>query len=278
MPMYIEVYNVKGGTGKSNTSKTLAGGFSTGLLTNNGKRYKTGIIDKDPLGSSINFYNIALSIESQAIERELSLTPEERLKEWKSRESEWKAWSKKHNLPYYIEDFSEEVVTDPAKRVPFTVFRLEDKPEDFDDYDVIIVDHPPRYTRDFYEDSLILMPTRLESESFIPTYEDYSDLVKKRHTVIVPNCFNDSVKDQNTIFNKYFKYEDEGTDNCEKAKFDPAFPTRGYIKERACYQNAYLYGDTIFGKKNYQYLYLARREFMSVYSDIKFETHLAQKR
>ncbi|MBS0895221.1 ParA family protein [Tatumella sp. JGM130] len=272
----IEVYNVKGGIGKTTLVKALASGFANGLLSYKMNRYKVCVIDKDPLKSCFNFYNYALEVERTEIQKELSKSLIERRKEYEDKRNVWENWSQKYNMPYFLDNFSEEVITDPKERFPFEVFE-SDKNVNFEDYDVVIVDHPPRFTRNFYDSSLIIMPTRLESESFIPTYEDYIELIKDRHTVITPNCYNESVKDQKTIFNKYFKYEDEGTETCLKNQYDSNFPTRGFMKERACYQNTYLHGDTIFGKRIYQYLHSARKEIMSVYSDIKFQTYLASQ-
>lgn len=242
----IRSYGVKGGIGKSLWAMLTAHASAKGVLSG-GNKLKTCIIDVDKLQSCFNFASIAKKVEEEKIKQELSLTYEERKELYISKRKRLEEWSKKNDTLFVMDEFSEKVITDVNERLPYQVFKEE--PADIDDYDIVIYDYPPQYRRDF-KDGLILMPTRIDTASFLPSYTEYLSLKDDFTAILIPNLYNDKYADQKNIYNTYFQ-------------------GRKYLKERACHQNAYRMGTTVWGDFTAIGLAQARNEFLGVFSDIK---------
>lgn len=242
----IRSYGLKGGVGKSLWAMLTAHASSKGVLSG-GKKLKVCIIDIDKLQSCYNFFNIARKVEEQKIQEELALTFNERKSLYEAKKERLRAWSEKNETIFCIDDFNEKVITDVNERLPYQVFKTE--PDNIEDYDLVIYDYPPQYRRDF-KDGLILMPTRIDTASFLPSYTEYLSLSEEFTVILIPNLYNDKYADQRNIYNVYFK-------------------DRAFLKERACHQNAYRMGTTIWGDFTAVGLSQARNEFLGVFDDIK---------
>ncbi|HFT7812421.1 TPA: AAA family ATPase [Klebsiella aerogenes] len=242
----LRSYGIKGGVGKSMLAKQFADAFARGVLTS-GQRLKVCIIDIDPLRACFNFYNLAKKLEEDKLKQELLMSESERRLIYLKRYNQIKDWSERNDTEFYISEYNEYIEKDIEKRMSFHVFTKE--PKNIEDYDIVIYDYPPQYKRDF-KDGIILMPTRVDSESFLPSYTEYLSVKEDFYTILIPNLYNDKVRDQKLIFTKYFA-------------------GRHYLKERACYQNAYRLGTTIFGEFTSIGLAQARAEFLGVFDDVK---------
>lgn len=231
----IRVLGLKGGIGKSTTSKNVAGWAAY-------NDFKVCIVDKDPLASVYTWHLIAISKEEERINKELQLSVEERMFNYDFKKK--KIIAKNPNA--IIEDFNERVETDPLKRLPFRVFKNEI--EDDEDYDLVVYDFPPRYNKDFGS-GLILMPTLLDKETLLPTFDYYHELEKDFYTLLFAN-----------------KYDNRKTR--ERRYLKEYFDGKGHVRDRACYDIAYGEGRTIYEDIAYNFLDDARSEVDQVMRDL----------
>ncbi|WP_413499883.1 AAA family ATPase [Buttiauxella gaviniae] len=240
----IRVLGLKGGIGKSSMSKNVAGwGVSNG--------FKTCLVDLDELASVYTWHKIAISKEEERIKQELQLSVEDRRMNYEFKKS--KKLNKDATL--IIPDFNPEVETDPLKRLPFKVFKNEIG--DDEDYDLVVYDYPPRYNKDIGS-GLILMPTLLDKETLLPTFDYYHDLEKDFYTLLFANKYDIKKARERRYLKEYF----DGM---------------GYVRDRACYDIAYGEGRTIYDDLPYSYLDDARGEFNQVMLDLLHKIKNANK-
>lgn len=231
----IRVLGDKGGIGKSTTAKNVAG-----WAVNNG--FKVCIVDKDELASVYTWHKVSIHKEEELIQLELQLSVNERKTNYENKKK--RILSRDPSAE--VEEFNERVETDPFKRIPFKVFKNEIG--DDDDYDLIVYDYPPRYNKDIGS-GLILMPTLLDKETLLPTFDYYNDLVKDYYTLLFANRVD--VRKAR-----------------EKRYLAEFFEDKGYVRDRACFDIAYGEGKTIYDDLPYAFLPDARSEVDKVMQDL----------